>query len=123
MSTQTIADRLVSLCREGKYEEAQRELYAKDAVSIEPQEMATGPMGNANGLKAILEKGHIFQQNVETIHKNEVSEPVIADGWFSVAMHLDATMKARGRMDMREICVYHVRNDKIVQEQFFYDVH
>jgi ketosteroid isomerase-like protein len=38
-------------------------------------------------------------------------------------MHLDATMKGRGRMDMREICVYHVRDDKIVQEQFFYDVH
>ncbi|MFC3652817.1 SnoaL-like domain-containing protein [Dyella humi] len=123
MSTATVANRLVTLCREGKYEEAQRELYAKDAVSVEPQEMANGPMGNAKGLKAILEKGHQFQEAVEKIHKNEVSDPVIADGWFSVAMHLDATMKGRGRADMREICVYHVKNDKIVQEQFFYDVH
>jgi hypothetical protein len=123
MSTATVANRLVALCREGKYEEAQRELYARDAISIEPQDMANGPMGNAKGLKAILEKGQRFVESVEAIHKNEVSEPVIADGWFSVAMHLDATMKGRGRADMHEICVYHVRNDKIVQEQFFYDVH
>ena len=123
MSTEKVAKRLVELCREGKYEQAQQELYSKDAISIEPQEMANGPMGNASGLKAILEKGHQFMEAVEAIHQNEVSEPVVADGWFSVAMHLDATMKGRGRTDMREICVYHVKNDKIVQEQFFYDVH
>ena len=123
MSTATVANRLVTLCREGKYEEAQRELYAKDAISIEPQEMANGPLGNVKGLKAILEKGHHFMENLEKIHKNEVSDPVIADGWFSVAMHLDATMKERGRQDMRELCVYHVKDDKIVQEQFFYEVH
>ena len=123
MSTETVAKRLVALCREGKYEQAQHELYAKDAISIEPQEMAGGPMGNAKGLQAILEKGHHFMENLEAIHQNDVSEPVVADGWFSVSMHLDATMKGRGRMDMREICVYHVRDDKIVQEQFFYDVH
>ena len=123
MSTETVAKRLVSLCREGKFEQAQSELYAKEAISIEPQEMAKGPLGNAKGLKAILEKGHHFQESVEKIHKSEISEPVVADGWFSVAMHLDATMKGRGRQDMREICVYHVKGEKIVQEQFFYDVH
>jgi hypothetical protein len=123
MSTATVADRLVSLCREGKYEEAQRELYAKDAISLEPQEMANGPMGNVKGLKAILEKGQHWKESVEAVHASEVSDPVVADGWFSVAMHVDATMKGRGRADMREICVYHVKNDKIVQEQFFYDVH
>ena len=123
MSTETVAKRLVSLCREGKFEQAQNELYAKEAISLEPQEMANGPLGNVKGLKVILEKGHQFQANVEKIHKNEVSDPVVADGWFSVAMHLDATMKGRGRQDMREICVYHVKGDKIVQEQFFYDVH
>jgi limonene-1,2-epoxide hydrolase len=123
MSTATVADRLVSLCREGKYEEAQRELYAKDAISLEPQEMANGPMGNVKGLKAILEKGQFWRESLEVVHASEVSDPVVADGWFSVAMHVDATMKGRGRADMREICVYHVKDDKIVQEQFFYDVH
>ena len=34
MTTQEVADKLVGLCREGKYEEAYG-LYAKDAVSVE----------------------------------------------------------------------------------------
>ena len=123
MSTATVADRLVSLCRAGKYEEAQRELYAKDAVSIEPDERSNGPMGNVKGLKAILAKGQYWKENLEAVHASEVSDPMVADGWFSVAMHVDATIKGHGRADMREICVYHVKDDKIVHEQFFYDVH
>ena len=38
MNTAEIAQRLVALCREGKIEAAQRELYADDVVSIEPHE-------------------------------------------------------------------------------------
>ena len=33
MSTQQIAARLVELCRQGEFEAAQKELFAKDAVS------------------------------------------------------------------------------------------
>jgi hypothetical protein len=36
-------------------------------------------------------------------------------------MTMDVTMKEYGRITMSEICVYHVKDDKIVQEQFFYD--
>ena len=38
MSTQQIAARLAELCRQGEFEAAQKELFAKDAVSIEPRE-------------------------------------------------------------------------------------
>ena len=37
MNVDAIAARLVMLCREGQFEQAQRELYADDAVSIEPE--------------------------------------------------------------------------------------
>ena len=47
---------------------------------------------------------------------------MIAGDWFSVAMGIDATYKGMGRMDMQEICVFRVREGKIVHEQFFYDV-
>jgi hypothetical protein len=122
MNTEAIAKRLVELCREGKYEEAQRELYAKDAVSIEPEGLPPGAMGNVKGLEAIYEKGRQFQAAVEAVHGGSVSDPVIAGNWFSVSMRLDITMKGRGRMDMQEICLYHVKEGKIVLEQFFYDV-
>src|SRR5215212_4721597 len=38
MKTEDIAKRLVALCREQKWEAAQKELYADNAVSIEPHE-------------------------------------------------------------------------------------
>jgi hypothetical protein len=122
MNTEAIAKRLVALCREGKYEEAQRELYANDAVSIEPEGLPPGALGNAKGLEAIYEKGRQFMASVEAVHGTEVSDPVFADNWFSISLRLDVTMKGRGRVDMREICVYRVQDGKVVLEQFFYDV-
>jgi hypothetical protein len=122
MNTESIAKRLVELCRVGKYEEAQHELYAKDAVSIEPDGLPPGALGNASGLDEILEKGRQFSAMIETVHGGSVSEPVIAENWFSIAMAMDVTMKGRGRMSMSEICVYRVHAGKIVHEQFFYDV-
>lgn len=122
MNTEAIAKRLVALCREFKYEEAQKELYADDAVSIEPPGAPQGAMGNAKGLKAIIEKGHQFNAMVESFHGGSVSDPVVAGNWFSISMVLDATFKGRGRTKMEEICVYQVKNGKIVSEQFFYDM-
>jgi hypothetical protein len=44
MNVEAIATRLVKLCREGKFEEAQRELYTDDAVSIEPEGLPPGAL-------------------------------------------------------------------------------
>ena len=121
MNTEAIAKRLVELCRTGDYEQAQRELYADDAVSIEPEGAPAGAMGNAQGLAAILEKGRKFGESIEAFHGASCSDPVVAENWFSVSMGMDATFKGMGRVQMQEICVYRVRDGKIVREQFFYD--
>ncbi|UNK48523.1 nuclear transport factor 2 family protein [Lysobacter sp. S4-A87] len=122
MKTEQVAARLVELCRAGKFDEAQRELYADDAVSIEPEGLPAGALGNVKGLAAIQVKSQRFHDSVETFHGVSCSDAVVAGNWFSVAMGVDATFKGMGRVDMREICVYRVRNGKIVHEQFFYDV-
>ncbi len=122
MNTEQIARRLVELCRKGEYEQAQRELYAQDAVSIEMPGAPAGALGDAKGLDAIFEKGRKFHDMLEAVHGSTVSDPVIAGNWFAVAATLDATMKGRGRTSMREICLYHVRDGKIDREQFFYDM-
>jgi ketosteroid isomerase-like protein len=121
MTPNQLANRLVSLCRAGQYEQAQHELYAADAASVEMPAMAGGPIGNVQGLAAILEKGKRWMDNVVEIHGGAVSEPLVAGNWFAIAMSIDATYKDRGRVPMQEICVYRVRDGKIVQEQFFYD--
>ncbi|MGH8233639.1 MAG: SnoaL-like domain-containing protein [Rhodanobacteraceae bacterium] len=122
MNTEQVAKRLVELCRAGKYQEAQDELYARDAVSIEMEGLPAGALGNAKGMDAIREKGRKFGESLEAVHGSTMSEPVIAGNWFSVASSMDATFKERGRMEIREISVYHVRDGKIDHEQFFYDM-
>jgi hypothetical protein len=122
MNTEAIAKRLVELCREGKYEQAQRELYAANAVSIEPDGLPPGALGSVSGLEAIYEKGRQFNAAIEAVHGGSVSDPVVADNWFSLSMSMDVTMKGRGRMQMSEIGVYRTHEGKVVSEEFFYDV-
>ncbi len=117
MKTEEIAQRLVALCRAVKWEQAQKELYADGAVSIEPH--AT-PMfqKETRGLSAILEKGKKFADMIEKVHSTKVSDPVVAGNSFACTMQLDVTMKGQGRMNMTELCVYDVKDGKVVSEQF-----
>jgi hypothetical protein len=117
MTTTEIAWRLVTLCRQGAFETAQKELFAEDAVSIEPI-ASPGFEKETKGLSAIIEKGHRFGQMLETTHVIDVSDPLVAGDSFACQMRLDATMKGEGCMNMKEICVYGVKDGKIVSEQF-----
>lgn len=118
MTTQEIAARLVELCRQDQYEQAQRELYATHAKSIEPAH-APG-LQTVEGLDNIFKKGEEFQQMVEAVHGGYVSDPIVAGNYFSVGMGMDITMKGMGRINMDEVAVYHVQDGKIVSEQFFF---
>lgn len=117
MNTAAIARRLVDLCRQQHWEKAQRELYATDAVSIEPEETPTTPK-ETRGLENIGNKGRQFVAMVETMHALEVSEPLVAGQTFACTMSLDVTFKGQPRMQMAELCVYVVKDGRIVSEQF-----
>ena len=117
-TTQEIAARLVILCRQGQFETAQKELFGKEAISIEPY--ATPAFEKEiKGLDAIIEKGHKFDSMVEKMHKLEVSEPIIASNSFAFNLHMEVTMKEGGHMDMTELCVYQVKEGKIIAETFY----
>ncbi len=118
MTTKEIAKKLKKYCEQGKFEEAQKELFAKDAISIEP--MAGGGFDKeTRGLDAIIKKGYKWNEMVSATHSLEVSEPIIAGNTFSLTMRMDVTTKDRGRTDMTELCVYQVKDGKIISEQFF----
>ncbi|MEJ7588580.1 MAG: SnoaL-like domain-containing protein [Ferruginibacter sp.] len=118
MSINEIAIRLTQLCREGQFETAQKEFFADDAVSIEP-EASPAFEKETKGLPAILEKGHKFESMVETMHSITASEPLVADNSFCITMRLNAVMKGHGPMDVTELCVYKVKDGKIISEEFF----
>jgi hypothetical protein len=118
MTTQEVASRLVELCRQGKMQDVLKELFAANAVSVEPND-SMGPR-TVSGLPAIIEKSKMFDSMMEAYHDSKISEPLIAGDYFSLSWWVDATMKGRGRMQMQEICVYKVEGGKIVSEQFFF---
>ncbi len=118
MTINEIANRLVILCRQAQYETAQKELFSKDAVSIEPY--ATPAFEKEiKGLDAILEKGHKFESMVQETHKVEVSEPLVAGNSFCCTLRMEVTMKESGHLDMTELCVYEVKDGKIIRETFY----
>ena len=118
MTTQQIASRLAELCRKGEFEKTQKELFANDAISIEPH--ATPAFEKeTKGLAAIIEKGHKFGAMVEKTHGVTVSEPLVSGSAIAFVLDMDITMKGQNRSNMGELCVYQVKDGKIVSEQFF----
>ena len=117
MTTKQVADRLVSLCRQGNIMDAQKELYSAEIESIEP---AHAPVKSAKGIDAVTKKGVAFADMIEARHGGSVSEPIVEGNHFTIGWQMDVTMKGRGRMNLEEICVYQVKDGKIVREEFFF---
>ncbi|WP_212005620.1 nuclear transport factor 2 family protein [Chitinophaga sp. HK235] len=110
-----LAQQLVTLCRDWKFLEAQSTLLHEEAVNIEADGRIT------RGQAAIMAKEKAFLDNIETIHLLEISDPVVADGFFAVQFHSELTIKGMtGRRSRNEIIVYEVQDNKIIREQFFY---
>ncbi|HXS22345.1 MAG TPA: nuclear transport factor 2 family protein [Steroidobacteraceae bacterium] len=118
MSTQQIATRLADLVGKGQFEAAQKELFAEDAVSIEPQ-ASEHFAKETKGLRAIIEKGHKWETMVEKVHSCSASTPLVAGNAIAMTLSMDVTMKGRGRTQLSEICAYEVKDGKIASEQFF----
>jgi hypothetical protein len=118
MTTQEIANRLTELCKKGDFETAQKELFADDAVSIEPY--ATPDFEKeTKGKDALKKKGEKWNSMVEAFHGAEVSDPIVAGNAFACTMTMHVTMKEHGKVDMAEVCVYTVKDGKIASEQFY----
>lgn len=120
MSTNEIAKKLVSLCKEGRNDEAAKTLYAE---GIESVEAAAPPGGDrtARGIAAVQAKGEWWANN-HVIHSAETFGPYPhGDDRFAVRFVYDVTFKpTQKRQTLDEVAVFHVANGKIVREEFFY---
>ncbi len=120
MEINEIANKLVEYCRTGNFSQCYEELY--DHESIVSQEPAGAMWELATGMKELEEKGKKWGEMVQEIHGSSVSDPIIAGNYFTCRMTNDVTFKEYGREKLDELCVYEVKNGKIVKEQFFYEV-
>lgn len=120
MTTQEVANKIVALCKEGKFNEA-HSLYADDVVSME----AGAPPGQSReskGIAAVKAKGEWWQANHE-VHGATVEGPLVAGSHFAVTYKFDVTFKPQNRrFQMEEVGVYEIKDGKIVYEEFFYNM-
>jgi hypothetical protein len=121
-NTLEIGKKLVSLCKEGRFDEAMSTLYARDIVSVE----AGAPQGQdreARGLDACIAKGKWWSDN-HIVHSAEIEGPWPHDDKFIVRFKFDITSKPMNnqRIMMDEVGLYTVKDGKIVREEFFYSM-
>ena len=118
MTTKEVAEKLIAMCREGKINEAKDALYADDIVSIEPVEGVLPK--EAHGMAALRKKDELFTASIDHFYSSTISDPVVAGDFFAVSWDSDLQMKGQPRQTISEICVYKVKDGKVVSEQFFF---
>ena len=118
MTTNDIAKRLIELCNKGEFETAQKELFSDDVVSIEPSASPAFEK-ETHGLARIIAKGHTFNEMVQETHSIKLSDPLITPHSIAIKLEMDVTMKGRPRAIMSELCLYKVKDGKVISEEFF----
>jgi hypothetical protein len=91
-----------------------------NSYEIETIEPAHAPVRSAKGMEAVTKKGMAFADMIEARHGSSISGPIVEGDHFSLGWQMDVTMKGRGRRNLEEICVYQVKDGKIVREEFFF---
>jgi hypothetical protein len=121
MTTQKAAARYHELASQRKFIEIQDMLYHEDVVCQEPEMAASmGMPVFTNGREAVKAKGIARRATIETSHSYTCSEPIVAGEFFSVVLKQEVTFNGKPRMALEEIGVFHVKDGKIIKEQFFY---
>lgn len=117
MNTQEIAQALYAHCENQTEAQCLDELYAPDAVSVEP--MAPEGMDPfSSGVEAIKAKHDWWASSFE-VHGVQMEGPYINGDKFTIIFELDSTEKASGnRWKGKEIALYEVENGKIAKETF-----
>lgn len=123
-STLEVGRKLVALCNQGKGMEAIDTLYSPNIVSIEAAEHPPFP-ARMEGIKAVRGKSEWWYANHE-VHSGEARGPWPHGDRFVVMFKYEITPKvgpmAGKRFAMEEAALYTVKDGKIAQEEFFYDM-
>lgn len=114
MTTREIADRLVALCRAGKFTEAIHELYAGDVRQYENGDEIPG------GREALEQACRGWLES-RAHHGTELLGLHVGPESFVVEMRHDVTPHAtKERLQWSEACVYRVRGGTIADVRFYY---
>ncbi|MDY7097064.1 MAG: nuclear transport factor 2 family protein [Pseudomonadota bacterium] len=89
--------------------------WSDDIVSLEPND---GHMSRVEGREQLLQKHAWWFENTE-VHSTTTEGPFVFGDQFAVRYGMDVTMEGE-RAQFDEVGIYTVKDDKIVEERFFY---
>ena len=117
MSLQSVAEKFVELCRQGKNFDVMETMYAPDIVSVE------GDGKEWSGKGPVIQKSRDWAK-VNDFHGEKAKGPYFCGkNKFAVHFALDVTRKSSGqRVTLEEVAVYTVNRDGLInREEFFYE--
>lgn len=118
MNTQEVAQKLCEHMANRTEAAGLKELYAPDAVSVEPMS-PPGMDPVSNGVEAIQAK-HDWWDGAMEVHDFSMEGPFVNGDQFSMVFSMDCTDKSNGqRWQGKEVGLYEVANGKITRETFF----
>jgi hypothetical protein len=116
MSLQSVAERFMELCNQGKNFDVMRTLYAPEIVSVE------GDGAETAGQQAVIKKSGNWVADKSFDFQSIKGPYYNGDNQFAVHFTHKVTPKATGKqITLEEVGVYTVKNDKITREQFFFE--
>ena len=93
-------------------------IFSENVRSIDPPNSPY--FGYAEGKTNVRKKGEEFVKKIEAFHGAYTSEPVIAGNHFAVGREVDITLQGHGRIQIKQVMLYEVKEGQIILEQFFY---
>ena len=118
MTTPEIAARFNELAQQEKWFEIQDEFFAENVRSIDPVDSPY--FGYAEGRDAVRRKGEDFVKRIQEVHSAYTGEPIVTGNHIAVTRDIDVTVQPHGRIQIKQIMLYEVKDGEIVLEQFFY---
>ena len=119
-----VGQKVVELTKQHKAMEAINTLYSANIISIEPPGNPSGHQ-RAEGIAAVREKTEWWINNHD-VHSFEANGPWPHGDRFIAYFKYDITAKtgpmAGKRFTMEETGLYTVKNGKVTQEEFFYNM-
>ncbi|RPE06056.1 nuclear transport factor 2 family protein [Chitinophaga lutea] len=118
LTTAEVAARFHELAQQEKWFEIQDEFFAENVKSIDPSHSPY--FGYAEGKAEVRKKGEDFVGRIEAAHSLYTSEPLVTGNHFAVVREKDITVRPHGRIQIKQIMLYEVKDGQIISEQFFY---
>jgi len=114
MTTQELAEQVISLCTEKKFIEAYKELFHEEAESYDPLNLDAFPL---KGLTSLIKREEELLSRAE-VHQFKISDLLIVGKSFSLKIMFDYTI-GETHILLDEIGVYETDNGKILKQHFF----